>query len=435
MRGARAPASACSRGARPRRTPNRSRRRSRRRPSLSGRCPAWRARSGASSSVSSIWPDSRRAPRRPPAQRASASAPVEQHRLVAREEAAVVVQHAQAVRARSRRRSSRCRSRRASPLARPRYGQLVIEARWRRRAGRSARARPGQPSRRPQELVAERRRAARGARRDRRSCGCPARAAARLAHRRARSVLSNPSGPMKPTPARGQRGPQRGRVRRRRCGLQDLLAQRAGVLGVDVERARDQRVPAEPRAAQRRPMLDGRSGGRRQQTRRRSPRITDSVKAFEPTRSGGAAASGWRATQRATTASSASDEPRASSPGPPSRPIPRQPPLGLDELGHERVGRRAQQRRRSALLDDAPVAQQDDAVARRTPPRPDRASRRAPPCASRAKIARQIVLQLGADQRIEGAQRLVEQQQRRGRASSARIRPTRWRWPPESCAG
>ena len=42
--------------------------------------------------------------------------------------------------------------------------------------------------------------------------------------------------------------------------------------------------------------------------------------------------------------------------------------------------------------------------------------------------------QLGADARVERAERLVEQQHL-GSTASARARPMRWRWPPESCAG
>ncbi len=50
----------------------------------------------------------------------------------------------------------------------------------------------------------------------------------------------------------------------------------------------------------------------------------------------------------------------------------------------------------------------------------------------RAEDVLELLLQHLAGHRVEGAERLVEQQDLRGSVTSARARPTRWRMPPDS---
>src|SRR5260370_11183095 len=86
--------------------------------------------------------------------------------------------------------------------------------------------------------------------------------------------------------------------------------------------------------------------------------------------------------------------------------------LRADESGDERIRRPVEEILETALLHDATVAQEDDVVAQKSGLAKvvgDQHHR----LAERAKDGAQIALQVGADERIERAQRLIEEEQDR----------------------
>ena len=155
-----------------------------------------------------------------------------------------------------------------------------------------------------------------------------------------------------------------------------------------------------------------------------SPRRTDSVNFFEPTTIGRCAVAGGER--------EASDEherrrmPHAREPS-------ERRALRVDELRDERIGRRAHQLGERPALHDAPVAQEDDLVGERgrSPRSCVTSTTVLPSCAGDApQIDCSSARMIGSS-----APNGSSSSSASGSSMSARIRPTRWRWPPESSVG
>ena len=212
---------------------------------------------------------------------------------------------------------------------------------------------------------------------------------------------------------------------------QDLLRQRAGVLGVDVDGARLERAEDDLGAAELR-------GGARPASPRRatsaatiSPRITDSVKVFEPTTTGRPDAGSPAATATRRDSSARRDAviraaPRGGRRGGALRRRRNAVTNGSARRRHQRRAsvpaarraRRASARRRRARCAASPrswvtrttVLPSARKIARRSPAARRAPAGPAPPAARRAAAPRD-------------------------RASARASGSTRWRWPPDSSIG
>jgi hypothetical protein len=109
-------------------------------------------------------------------------------------------------------------------------------------------------------------------------------------------------------------------------------------------------------------------------------------------------------------------------------------PVGADEVLDELVGGVHQQLGGGGVLGEVAALLEDRDLVAHLDRLVDVVGDEDDGLAQLALQAQELVLQALAVDRVDGAERLVHEQQR-GSAARARATPTRWRWPPESWAG
>ena len=167
-----------------------------------------------------------------------------------------------------------------------------------------------------------------------------------------------------------------------------------------------------------------------------SPRITDSVNSFEPTTTDSDPAASLCAVATSSARNAQHDQSTIAAGASCASPQ-HVGDLALrgNEARDELIGRRAHQlAQRAALHDRCRRASAIRSIRRGSPPRRGRASPAAPSCAAcgRCAGARAAARRGRSDRARRAARRAAAAS---GSSISARMRLTRWRWPPDSCAG